>query len=211
MAPKLGVTPEYWDEACKHLSRRDRVMKKLIPQFGEARLQSRGDAFTTLARSVVAQQVSTKAAESIWQRFVERVCDVNPETVLKHEQADLQACGLSSRKALYLHELSRYFIAQPFMLAEWEALNDDEVIQRLTTIKGIGQWTAEMFLIFFMARPNVLPVDDIGLQRAMSMHYNDGQPISKLKMREIARRWAPWHSVATWYMWRSLEPLPVQY
>lgn len=205
------VPPPYWAQATAALSDVDEVLAKLIANNRGLHMRSRGDAFTTLARSVVAQQVSTKAAESIWQRFVERVCDVNPETVLKHEQADLQACGLSSRKALYLHELSRYFISQPFMLPEWEALDDDEVIHRLTTIKGIGQWTAEMFLIFFMARPNVLPVDDIGLQRAMSMHYNDGQPISKLKMREIARRWAPWHSVATWYMWRSLEPLPVQY
>ena len=78
-------------------------------------------------------------------------------------------------------------------------------------IRGIGQWTAEMFLIFFMARPNVLPVDDIGLQRAMSGFYNGGQPISKLKMREIARRWQPWQTVATWYMWRSLDPIPVEY
>ena len=123
----------------------------------------------------------------------------------------LQACGLSSRKVSYLQDLAEHFIANPFDQAEWAQYDDVEVARRLMLIRGIGQWTAEMFLIFFMARPNVLPVDDIGLQRAMSGFYNGGQPISKLKMREIARRWQPWQTVATWYMWRSLDPIPVEY
>ncbi|WP_249384048.1 DNA-3-methyladenine glycosylase [Chitinivorax sp. B] len=205
------VTPSYWEQATQELAEADELLAKLIAGNRPLHMRSRGDAFTTLARSIVGQQVSLKAAESIWARVLEKVGEMSPHDLLRHELPDLQGCGLSSRKAMYLHELSHYFIATPYQAAEWEQLTDEEVIKRLTSIKGIGQWTAEMFLIFFMARPNVLPVDDIGLQRAMSMHYNDGQPISKLKMREVARRWQPWHSVATWYMWRSLEPLPIQY
>ncbi|MBB5019699.1 DNA-3-methyladenine glycosylase II [Chitinivorax tropicus] len=205
------VTPGYWEQATRELSEADELLAKLIVANRPLHMRSRGDAFTTLARSIVGQQVSVKAAEAIWARVLDKLGNMSPQALLCHAQSDLQTCGLSSRKAMYLHELSHYFIATPYVAGEWELLADDEVMKRLMSIKGIGQWTAEMFLIFFMARPNILPVGDIGLQRAMSLHYNDGQPISKLKMREVARRWQPWHSVATWYMWRSLEPLPIQY
>ena len=205
------VHPEYWPQASAELSAADEILAQLIGEHRGLHLRSRGDAFFTLARSIVGQQVSVKAADTIWQRVSERVGTIEPHAFLALPAAELQGCGLSSRKVSYLHDLAEYFVANPFDPAEWGGYDDAEVTRRLMQIRGIGQWTAEMFLIFFMARPNVLPVDDIGLQRAMSGFYNQGQPISKLKMREIARRWQPWCTVATWYLWRSLDPLPVDY
>lgn len=203
--------PDYWQQASAELAASDEVLATLIAENRGLHLRSRGDAFFTLARSIVGQQVSVKAAETIWQRVFDLVGEMTPPALLAVATPELQACGLSSRKVSYLQDLSEHFIANPFDLAEWSQYDDVEVARRLMLIRGIGQWTAEMFLIFFMARPNVLPVDDIGLQRAMSGFYNGGQPISKLKIREIARRWQPWQTVATWYMWRSLDPIPVEY
>jgi DNA-3-methyladenine glycosylase II len=205
------IYPDYWPQATAELSECDEVLARLIADNRGLHLRSRGDAFFTLARSIVGQQVSVKAAETIWQRVLEKVGELSPHALMLVETSVLQACGLSSRKVSYLQDLAEHFIANPFDQAEWAQYDDVEVARRLMLIRGIGQWTAEMFLIFFMARPNVLPVDDIGLQRAMSGFYNGGQPISKLKMREIARRWQPWQTVATWYMWRSLDPIPVEY
>ena len=118
----------------------------------------------------------------------------------------LRGCGLSGRKSIYLVELANYFLDGSLDTKTWQRLDDEQVISELIRIKGIGRWTAEMFLMFFMLRPNVLPIDDIGLQRAMRLQYNDGEPLSKPEMREIAENWQPWCTVATWFMWRSLDP-----
>lgn len=215
MAPKLGVTPEYWDEACKHLGRRDRVMKKLIPQFGEARLQNKGDAFTTLARSIVGQQISVKAAQSVWERFAALVGGPShklaPASVLVHEVAALREAGLSVRKAEYLRDLAEHFQAGQVHVRQWAQMDDEAIIEELVAIRGIGRWTAEMFLIFHLMRPNVLPLDDIGLIKGISVNYFSGEPVSRAEAREVGENWAPFRSVATWYLWRSLDPLPVEY
>ena len=123
----------------------------------------------------------------------------------------LRGCGLSGQKVIYLRDLAARFQSGALDVAPWSQLDDETLIVELTQVKGIGRWTAEMFLIFYMARPDVLPLDDIGLQRAMSLHYNRGKPLSRLKMRRIGNNWAPWRSVATWYLWRSLDPIPVEY
>lgn len=209
------ATPEYWDEACKHLSRRDRVMKRLIPKFGEARLQSQGDAFTTLARSIVGQQSSVKAAQSVWERLVAllapRALPLRPDKVLALSVVQLREAGLSARKTEYLHDLSRHFSEQRVHVAQWRAMDDEAIINELVAIRGIGRWTAEMFLIFHLMRPNVLPLDDLGLLRGISQNYFSGEPVSRAEAREVAEAWAPYRSVATWYIWRSLDPLPVDY
>ena len=206
-----GLTPDYWDDACRHLARRDRVLKKLIPKFGEARLQSRGDAFTTLARSIVGQQISVKAAESVWQRVIAAIPDITPHSIAAAEQVLLRSCGLSARKVTYLQDLSRHFREGDLSETAWEEMNDEAVIKQLIQVKGIGRWTAEMFLIFHLHRPDVLPLDDIGLQRAISLHYFGKQAVDKKNLIETAKPWQPWRSVATWYLWRSLDPLPVAY
>jgi DNA-3-methyladenine glycosylase II len=214
-APPSVVTPGYWDEACKHLGKRDRVMKKLIPRFGEGRLQSRGDAFTTLARSIVGQQISVKAAQSVWDRFAASVggppTRLKPAAVGAVAVPTLREAGLSARKCEYLLDLARHFRDGSVQQARWQAMDDEAIITELVAIRGIGRWTAEMFLIFHLMRPNVLPLDDLGLLKGISLNYFSGEPVSRAEAREVGEAWAPFRSVATWYIWRSLDPLPVDY
>jgi DNA-3-methyladenine glycosylase II len=208
-------SPPYWDEACRHLARRDRVLKKLIPRFGDARLQSRGDAFTTLARSVVGQQISVKAAQSVWDRFAAtvggRTQRLQPAAVLAQPAPTLRAAGLSARKVEYLVDLARHFDDGRVHVAQWSGMDDQAIIDELVAIRGIGRWTAEMFLIFHLMRPDVLPLDDLGLLKGISVNYFSGEPVSRSEVREVGEAWAPFRSVATWYIWRSLDPLPVDY
>lgn len=203
--------PEYWDRATRELAAADAVLATLTTRYQGLALGSRGDAFSTLARAIVGQQISVKAAQSVWERLVAEVSAVTPARLAAAELARLRGCGLSGQKSAYLLDLAQRFSSGALDPARFTALDDETLIGELTQVKGIGRWTAEMFLIFYMARPDVLPIDDVGLQRAMSLHYNAGRPLSKLKMRRIGKTWAPWRSVATWYLWRSLDPLPVAY
>ena len=213
-APRT-VTPDYWEDACKHLAKRDRVMRKLIPRFAEGRLQSRGDAFTTLARSVVGQQISVKAAQTVWDRVVALVSSgspsLQPASLLAVDAVSLRAAGLSARKVEYLADLARHFESGAVHVGQWQQMDDEAIIEELVAIRGIGRWTAEMFLIFHLMRPNVMPLDDVGLIKGISLNYFSGEPVSRAEAREVGDAWAPFRSVATWYIWRSLDPLPVDY
>jgi DNA-3-methyladenine glycosylase II len=204
-------TPSYWEDACKHLMKKDRVMKRLIPKFGDARLQTRGDAFVTLARSVVGQQISVKAAQTVWNRVALLPKKMTAANVLKLKVDDMRAAGLSVRKVEYLVDLALHFDAGAVHIKAWEAMDDEDIISELIAIRGIGRWTAEMFLIFHLMRPNVLPLDDVGLLNGISKSYFSGDVVSRSDAREVAAAWAPYCSVATWYIWRSLDPLPVIY
>ena len=186
-------------------------MKRLIPEFGDACLQTRGDAFVTLARSIVGQQISVKAAQTVWDRFALLPRKMTAASVLKLKVDDMRAAGLSARKIEYLVDLSLHFDSGALHVKSWQSMDDDEIIAELIAIRGIGRWTAEMFLIFHMMRPNVLPLDDIGLINGISKCYFSGESVSRSDVREVAAAWAPYCSVATWYIWRSLDPLPVEY
>ncbi len=211
-----GLTPEvtrpdYWDKACADLVKRDRILKKLIPKFGPVHLLSRGDPFVTLARSVVGQQISVASAQAAWHR-VEGACPkLVPQQFVKLGQDKLMACGLSKRKTEYILDLAEHFVSGALHVGKWTTMEDEAVIAELTQIRGIGRWTAEMFLIFNLSRPDVLPLDDLGLIRAISLNYFSGEPVTRSEAREVAANWEPWRTVATWYMWRSLDPLPVDY
>ena len=207
----MVLEPPYWDEARRHLMKRDRVLKRLIPQFGNACLQTRGDAFVTLARSIVGQQISVKAAQTVWDRFVLLPKTFTAGNVLKLKVDDMRAAGLSARKVEYLVDLALHFDTRTNHVAAWETMDDEAIIAELISIRGIGRWTAEMFLIFHMMRPNVLPLDDVGLINGISRNYFSGDVVSRSDAREVAAAWAPYCSVATWYIWRSLDPLPVAY
>ena len=211
-ASKVTIaTPEYWAEACKHLMKKDRVMKRLIPQLGDACLESRGDAFVTLARSIVGQQVSVKAAQTVWDRFAQLPRKITPTNVLKLKVDDMRAAGLSARKVEYIVDLALHFDNGALHVKKWSEMTDDAIIEELVAIRGIGRWTAEMFLMFHLMRPNVLPLDDVGLINGISQNYFSGESVSRSEAREVAAAWAPYCSVATWYIWRSLDPLPVSY
>lgn len=199
------MTPEYWPQAKRQLSRRDPVLRKLIKAFPDASLGGRGDAFQTLARSIVGQQISVKAAQSIWNRFAECSGAVTPDKVAALAPESMRACGLSGSKVRYLHDLAAHFSSGDVKPRRWARMSDEDIIQDLIRVKGLGRWSVEMFLIFHLMRPDVLPVDDLGLRRAMERQYNDGEPLTKAQMRAIGAPWSPWSSVATWYLWRSLD------
>jgi len=204
-------TPDYWQQAARELAERDAVMRGLVDKFHGLALGSRGDAFSTLARSIVGQQISVKAAQSVWERLSGRLGTVTPASVSRARKRTLRGCGLSGQKALYIRDLALRFRDGTLDAVRWHALEDEVLIAELIQVKGIGRWTAEMFLIFYLARPDVLPLGDLGLQRAMRLHYNRGRALSLPRMQKIGAAWAPWRSVATWYMWRSLDPIPVEY
>ncbi|ODU02506.1 MAG: DNA-3-methyladenine glycosylase [Thiobacillus sp. SCN 63-1177] len=177
--------PTYWSTACAELAAADPVMAALIACYPDAVLGDRGDPFQTLARAIVGQQISVKAADSVWARFAGYAQTVSPERIVTLELDALAACGLSRRKAEYLRDLAG--------------------------VRGIGRWTAEMFLIFSLRRPDVWPVDDIGLQKAVALYYLGGERPTPKLLRQHGERHAPWRTVATWYLWRSLDPAVVQY
>lgn len=207
-APALPDLPPYWAEAKAELMRRDRIMNKLIPQFGDMHLRGHPDPFTTLARSIVGQQVTVKAAEAAWVKLRALCPKMTPSQVIKAGAEELAACGLSKRKTEYILDLADHFKARRVHADQWSEMDDEAVIAELVRIRGITRWTAEMFLIFNLLRPNVLPLDDAGLIQGISQNYFSGEPVSRSDAREVAANWEPWRTVATWYLWRSLDPVP---
>lgn len=209
--------PPYWDAATLHLSGADATLARLIAAYPGIHLARRSDPFTTLARAIVGQQISVKAAQSIWDRFAAAAggtgmpVRLDPARVARLRLPSLTGAGLSGRKAEYLRDLARHFASGRLDPAVWPALSDEALIEALVEVKGIGRWTAEMFLIFHELRQDVFPLDDIGLQKAIALHYFGGRRRVRRTLERLGRRWQPYRSVATWYLWRSLDPIAVEY
>lgn len=206
-----SIQPEYWAQAIGELAASDPVMARLIEQYPDGMLASRGSPFYTLARAIVGQQISVKAADSVWARFEARVGAVVPQAVLAIPPDELRACGLSLRKVEYVQDLARHFVDGRVQPERWATLDDAAVTAELVAVRGIGVWSAEMFLIFHELRPDVFPLDDIGLQKGVAAHYLGGERPKRKELAAFGERWRPWRSVATWYLWRSLDPVPVEY
>lgn len=202
--------PDYWQQACRALSRADPVMAQLIRAYPDVALKSRGNAFETLLRAIVGQQISVKAADAVWAR-VRAATPVQPEAIAALDIEHLRTCGLSRMKAGYAIDLASHFAEGRIKPRRWARMDDEAIIAELVDVRGIGRWTAEMFLIFHLLRPNVWPVDDLGLLKALGLHYRDGEKISAKDARTIGEAWQPWRTVATWYLWRSLDPIAVEY
>jgi DNA-3-methyladenine glycosylase II len=205
------MKPEYWDRAKRALARRDAVMGAIIRSRPKVFLMRRGEPFLTLARAICGQQISVKAAQSVWDRVVACCGEVTPEKVLSRPRPQLRACGLSDRKTEYIADLAQHFADGRIHVRRWPEMSDEEIIAELVEVRGIGRWTAEMFLIFNLMRPDVFPLDDLGLQKAIRVSYFRKKSVSIRTMRKLGESWRPWRSVATWYLWRSLDPLPVEY
>ena len=205
------MTPDYWQQASSELAQSDSVMARLVARFSGVALVSRGDPFATLARSIVGQQISVKSADSVWSRLSAALPVMTPGEVLASAPERLRRCGLSARKVEYLGDLARHFSSGLIHFDYWSAMSDTEIIAELTAVRGIGVWTAEMFLIFNQLRPNVFPLDDLGLQRAIALHYFAGERPPRQDLIKVGEGFCPWRSVATWYLWRSLDPVPVEY
>ena len=197
-----------WEVATKELSRNDPVIMKIIKLYSGDKMQLKNNAFLTLVRSVVGQQISVKAADSVWKKLEELCRDsIEPERIKSFSEDELRSAGLSRSKANYIQNIAKSDILE----VNWSNLDDEEAINLLCKIKGIGRWTAEMFLIFHLARPNILPLGDIGLIKAIELNYNNGEKMSKEELEAYGQKWSPWCTVATWYLWRSLDPIPVNY
>jgi DNA-3-methyladenine glycosylase II len=206
-ARKLPRTPDFWPDAKAHLSRRDPVLRKLIKAYPDALLGHRGDAFQTLARSIVGQQISVKAAQSVWARFEQCAGTVSAASIMALPDEAIRGCGFSGSKVKYVKDLASRFESGLIRPGRWARMDDEAIIADLVQVHGIGRWSVEMFLIFHLMRPNVLPLDDLGLRRAIERAYNDAAPLDKAQMRAIAKGWDPYCSAATWYLWRSLDPV----
>lgn len=210
MATAKSKKPDYWNKAIQHLGKADPVLAAIIARYKGETLASRGSAFFSLARAVVGQQISVKAADSVWRKLEAGLGgEVLPERILEMDTPALRSFGLSGQKAIYLQELSQFFITRKTI--HWHRKDDEEVIADLISIKGIGKWSAEMFLIFHLMRPDVFPIADLGLRKAIEKHFGNGKPMTPKAMQKLAEAWQPYRSVATWYLWRSLDPVPVEY
>ena len=204
------MKPNYWDRA-KRALRKDPVMARIMREHPKVFLAPRGDPFFTLARAIVGQQISVKAAQSVWDRLVTCVGVVTPDMVLAKDRKTLRACGLSDRKTEYIADLAQHFASGAIHVHRWPEMSDEDIIGELVEVRGIGRWTAEMFLIFNLLRPDVFPLDDLGLQKGIRLSYFKGRKVSLRTMTRLGEGWRPWRSVATWYLWRSLDPVPVEY
>ena len=204
--------PAYWNKAKKILSKRDPILRKIIKKFNKGYLTSRKDPFFSLCRTIIGQQISTKAADSIWSRF-EIKCNkkIIPNTVLKLTSRSLRNAGLSRQKTNYLKNIAKSFKNKSFNIKNLKKMNDDLAIDYITQLKGLGVWSAQMFLMFNLNRPHIFPTKDIGLIRAISKNYKTSYPPSERFLNKISKMHSGYRSVFTWYMWRSIDPVDVEY
>jgi DNA-3-methyladenine glycosylase II len=203
--PTAGEVPEYWDAAKADLSVVDSTLAEVIARNEEPVLSSKGDLFLNLVSAIVSQQISTAAARTIWSRFEGLVGEVNPKSVLSRSHEELRRCGLSGRKAEYILGIAEAW-QSGYANIDWDEMSDVEVITALIKLRGVGTWTAEMILIFTLLRPDVFPVSDIGVVRAVERLYSEGERMSNDELIAKSQDWRPWRTVATWYLWRSIGP-----
>ena len=208
----MSKPPKYWCNAKKILSKRDSVLKIIIRKFSRGYLKTRNNPFFSICRTIVGQQISTKAADSIWIKF-ENKCKkkISPNTVLKLSRSTLRCVGLSKQKISYLKNIALSFRKKSFNIKELKKMNDDLAIEYITQLKGLGVWSAQMFLMFNLNRPDIFPTKDIGLIRAISKNYNTSYPPSQRFLNKISKLHSGYRTVFTWYMWRSIDPVDVEY
>ena len=205
----LGDRPEYWETAKKELSDNDIILSRIINKFEDLELISRGDIFFTLIRSIIGQQISVKAASTVWSRFTEKVGNITPVNILSVDFEDLRSCGLSQKKVEYVIGISESW--HEYSSLDWQGMDDEEIIEKLIKLRGVGKWTAEMILIFTLLRPDVFPIGDIGMIRGIEKTYNSGVRMSNDELYALSEKWKPWRTVACCYMWRTVDPEPVEY
>jgi len=211
MNKKINKPPIFWQKAKKALSAKDKKLSKIIESYPNDFLFSKSDPFFTLARSIVGQQISVKAAQSVWNKLEIKVKKINPKIIITTHSSTLKSVGLSRQKVKYLKNLANAFTEKKIKINLWDKMNNEEIVQDLIQIKGIGRWTAEMFLIFNLCRADIFPLDDIGMIKGLCKLYKITYPTNRELVIKIGEKWKPYRSVATWYLWRSLDPIPVEY
>ena len=207
----ITLTNKNWLLAINNLKKKDKILKKIIHRYKSEKIISKKNAFYTLAKSITGQQISVKAANAIWTQLERKIKRINPSNILKIKKNEIKKCGFSKQKVNYMLNLANFFIKNRKIEKKWKKMDDKKIIEDLIRIKGIGKWTAEMFLIFYLLRPNIFPAADLGLHKAISINYKTKYPLKELEIKKFKKKWNPWATVATWYLWRSLDPIPVKY
>ncbi|WP_017293219.1 DNA-3-methyladenine glycosylase family protein [Geminocystis herdmanii] len=202
------ITPLYWQKALELLTHQDKIIGNLIITYPDEILTNHHNPFHTLIRAVVGQQISVKAAEAVWQRLATVLESITPHSFLTSDREKLRQCGLSRQKINYITNVANAFHDGLLTPNTWEYMSDHEIIKQLTQIKGIGEWSAQMFLIFHLHRPDILPLADLGLINAIYQHYGN---MTKAEIITLSQQWQPYRTVAVWYLWRSLDPFVIQY
>ena len=205
------MKPKYWNKGKIHLSNKDKVLKKIIDQISNQSLQLNDNRFHALINSIIGQQISVSAANSIKKKLFVLKKNITPRTIKNIKKNELRKCGLSKQKILYINNIADFFLLNKEFINKLDQVNDLEIREKLIEIKGIGNWTIDMFLIFTLGSSNIFPSGDLGFVKAISKHYKKDLPISKKFLSKLFKRWSPYSSIATWYLWRSLDPIPVSY
>tara|TARA_B100001146_G_C16158209_1_gene424433 strand:- start:183 stop:812 length:630 start_codon:yes stop_codon:yes gene_type:complete len=208
---KKNKKADWWEQAVFYLSDNDPIMKNIINNHKEDYLQSRDDPFNALCRTIIGQQISVKAAASIWNKFATGTKNINPKNVIKYGNNNIRKCGISNKKVEYIIGLSNFFIKNPDSVNLWNKMDDKSIIKELCQLKGIGPWSAEIFLMFCLLRPDVLPLGDLGLRRAVGKNYLNTFDPTYEEVEKVAKKWIPYRSAATWFLWKSIDPIPVAY
>lgn len=199
----------HWDKGVEALKASDSVLAGIIELYPNEQMVPKGDLFQTLIRSIVGQQISVKAAQTVWDRFVGVCGETTPQAIVACSEEHLRGAGLSRQKVSYILGIARE--PERCDLARLHALEDQDVLRDLTAYRGVGEWTAQMCMMFALCRPDILSLKDIGLRRGVEKHYNEGVRMTDAEITQVAEPWKPWRSIATWYLWRSLDPIPVEY
>ena len=205
------MKPKYWNKGKIFLSNKDKVLKKLIKTYRNEYLNLNSNYFHSLINSIIGQQISVSAADSMKTKFFKLKRNITPQTVSKLRTIDLQKCGLSRQKILYIRNISKFFLQNKKFIKNIHKSSEEEIYNNLIEIKGVGNWTIHMFLMFSYGSSNIFPTGDLGFLKAISKLYKVQLPISERKLKLLYKKWSPYSSQATWYLWRSLDPIPVNY
>ena len=205
------MKPKYWNKGIIYLSNKDKVLKKIIDQFPKQSLILNDNSFHALINSIIGQQISVSAANSMKKKLFALKKNITPRTIKNIQKIDLKKCGLSKQKILYINNIADFFIENKKFIYEIDKAEDQYIREKLIEIKGIGNWTVDMFLIFTHGSSNIFPTGDLGFIKAISKHYKKDLPLDDNFLSTLLKRWSPYSSIATWYLWRSLDPIPVSY
>ena len=205
------MKPKYWNKGKSYLSNKDKVLKKLIQTYRNEYLNLNSNYFHSLINSIIGQQISVSAADSMKTKFFKLKRNITPQTVSKLRTSDLRKCGLSRQKILYIRNISKFFLQNKNFIKNINKSSEEEIYNHLIEIKGVGNWTIHMFLMFSYGSSNIFPTGDLGFLKAISKLYKVQLPISERKLKLLYKKWSPYSSQATWYLWRSLDPIPVNY
>ena len=205
------MKPKYWNKGKVYLSNKDKVLKKLIQTYRNEYLNLNSNYFHSLINSIIGQQISVSAADSMKTKFFKLKRNITPQTVSKLRTTDLRKCGLSRQKILYIRNISKFFLQNKKFIKNINKSSEEEIYNNLIEIKGVGNWTIHMFLMFSYGSSNIFPTGDLGFLKAISKLYKVKLPISERKLKLLYKKWSPYSSQATWYLWRSLDPIPVNY